>query len=188
MEFDFSDVTAIEIPEGNVTKIEDSYGNVLWEAVSGVNIVIPEYIPVSPIRQGYTIISDRLSISGREQMEKTDPEVDGVIIKYYDLSYGRISSGKTYPTSLYYNEEETLNLLKQYCSLPNIPGLNKDLVIPYLGKSEDGDGTFYTESSIHVKYINGVPTLEQGASDISMIRVTANTSQILLGEPNFMPL
>ena len=29
---DFSKITAIEIPEGKVTKIEDKNGNVLWNA------------------------------------------------------------------------------------------------------------------------------------------------------------
>lgn len=30
---DFSKITAIEIPEGKVTKIEDSQGRVLWSAI-----------------------------------------------------------------------------------------------------------------------------------------------------------
>ena len=31
---DFSKVTAIQIPEGNVTKIEDKEGNILWTSVN----------------------------------------------------------------------------------------------------------------------------------------------------------
>ena len=32
---DFNKVTAIEIPEGKVAKIEDKDGNVLWSALTG---------------------------------------------------------------------------------------------------------------------------------------------------------
>lgn len=34
---DFSKVTAIEIPEGKVTKIEDKDGNVLWSTLPDFN-------------------------------------------------------------------------------------------------------------------------------------------------------
>lgn len=35
---DFNKVTAIEIPEGKVTKIEDSQGTVLWSGLADPNI------------------------------------------------------------------------------------------------------------------------------------------------------
>lgn len=31
---DFSKVTTLQIPEGNVTKIEDKEGNILWASVN----------------------------------------------------------------------------------------------------------------------------------------------------------
>ena len=31
---DFSKVTSLQIPEGNVTKIEDKEGNILWTSVN----------------------------------------------------------------------------------------------------------------------------------------------------------
>ena len=31
---DFSKVTALQIPEGNVTKIEDKEGNILWSNIN----------------------------------------------------------------------------------------------------------------------------------------------------------
>ena len=46
---DFSKVTAIEIPEGKVTKIEDSEGRVLWKPLPDPN----EY--AYGIRWGHTV-------------------------------------------------------------------------------------------------------------------------------------
>lgn len=34
---DFSKVTSLQIPEGNVTKIQDKEGNVLWANISKVD-------------------------------------------------------------------------------------------------------------------------------------------------------
>ena len=35
---DFSKITAIEIPEGKVIKIEDSQGTVLWSSLADSNV------------------------------------------------------------------------------------------------------------------------------------------------------
>ena len=40
---DLSRVTALTIPEGNVTKIEDSAGNVLWQAGGGGDSYLKTY-------------------------------------------------------------------------------------------------------------------------------------------------
>lgn len=38
---DFSKVTSLQIPEGNVTKIEDKDGNILWTNINKVAYGVP---------------------------------------------------------------------------------------------------------------------------------------------------
>ena len=38
---DFSKVTSLQIPEGNVTKIQDKEGNILWTNISKVAYGVP---------------------------------------------------------------------------------------------------------------------------------------------------
>ena len=66
---DFSKVTAIQIPEGNVTKIEDKEGNILWTNTNASINKLAYGVRWNSVNQA-TTVCERI---GNPELHKTLP-------------------------------------------------------------------------------------------------------------------
>ena len=162
MAIDFSQVKTITIPEGSVTKITDSNGNILWQSASwhtiweGKKNITAKHKNISGTLNNFCQTAENTGNSPKIRITYTLLSGDASspsVIKYFNNSTSdspNTTSKPTSPVTITLNSADTVYVLGVYAQTTHV---GTDMV--YLVKTNNGTSRCYF--SLKGKYL-GNPT------------------------------